>query len=160
MALFALYAVTAIAVIAAGFGYEFLMLWVVPWFVGNLLMLTAFGWAPHHDHSETGRYRDTRISLFPGADLLCLYQNLHLVHHMLPSIPFYRYRVAFSELRPLLEQKRRAHRRLLADLAVAPPPRDRADAVLHRRVLNFSSICPRSGRSAARTRRCRRAGCG
>jgi fatty acid desaturase len=104
MALFALYAVTAIAVIAAGFGYEFLMLWVVPWFVGNLLMLTAFGWAPHHDHSETGRYRDTRISLFPGADLLYLYQNLHLVHHMLPSIPFYRYRVAFSELRPLLER--------------------------------------------------------
>ena len=104
MALFALYAVTAIAVIAAGFGYEFLMLWVVPWFVGNLLMLTAFGWAPHHDHSETGRYRDTRISLFPGADLLYLYQNLHLVHHMLPSIPFYRYRVALSELRPLLER--------------------------------------------------------
>ena len=104
MTLFAIYAATAAAIIAAGFGYEFLMLWLIPWFVGNLLMLTAFGWAPHHDHSEVGRYRDTRISLFPGADLLCLYQNLHLVHHMLPSIPFYRYRVAFNELRPLLER--------------------------------------------------------
>jgi beta-carotene hydroxylase len=104
MALFAVYAMIATAIIAAGFGYQLLLLWVVPWFVGNLLMLTAFGWAPHHDHSETGRYRDTRISLFPGADLLYLYQNLHLVHHMLPSIPFYHYRAAFNELRPLLER--------------------------------------------------------
>jgi len=104
MALFAAYAMTATAIIAAGFGTELLVLWVIPWFVGNLFMLTAFGWAPHHDHSETGRYRDTRISLFPGADLLYLYQNLHLVHHMLPSIPFFRYRAAFNELRPLLER--------------------------------------------------------
>jgi fatty acid desaturase len=104
MALFALQAALALAVIALGYGREFLLLWLLPWFVGNLLMLTAFGWAPHHDHSETGRYRDTRISLFPGGDILYLFQNLHLVHHMLPSVPFYRYRVVFDELRPLLER--------------------------------------------------------
>jgi fatty acid desaturase len=104
MALFAAYTAAALGVVAAGFGVELLVLWLIPWFVGNLLMLTAFGWAPHHDHSETGRYRDTRISLFPGADLLYLYQNLHLIHHMLPSVPFYRYRAVFDELRPLLEQ--------------------------------------------------------
>jgi fatty acid desaturase len=105
MALFALYAAIVLAIVAAGYAVEFLVLWLIPWFVGNLLMLTAFGWAPHHDHSETGRYRDTRISLFSGGDLLCLYQNLHLVHHMLPSVPFYRYRAAFEELRPLLERR-------------------------------------------------------
>ncbi|MDH3242654.1 MAG: fatty acid desaturase [Alphaproteobacteria bacterium] len=104
MALFAAYAAAALGVVAAGYGVELVVLWLVPWFVGNLLMLTTFGWAPHHDHSETGRYRDTRISLFPGADLLYLYQNLHLIHHMLPSVPFYRYRAVFDELRPLLEQ--------------------------------------------------------
>ena len=104
MALFALYAAVALAVITMGYGLELLVLWFVPWFVGNLLMLTAFGWAPHHDHSETGRYRDTRISLFPGGDFLYLFQNLHLVHHMLPSVPFYRYRAVFDEIRPLLER--------------------------------------------------------
>lgn len=104
MVLFALYAAVALAVIAMGYGLEFLVLWLVPWFVGNLLMLMAFGWAPHHDHSETGRYRDTRISLFPGGDFLYLFQNLHLVHHMLPSVPFYRYRAVFDEIRPLLER--------------------------------------------------------
>jgi len=104
MALFALYAGIALAVVASGHGVELVVLWLVPWFVGNLVMLTAFGWAPHHDHGETGRYRDTRVSLFPGGDLLTLWQNLHLIHHMLPAVPFYRYRAVFDAIRPCLEQ--------------------------------------------------------
>jgi fatty acid desaturase len=103
MALFALQALAALAIVFAGYGLELVTLWLVPWFIGVLLMQVSFGWAPHHDHSETGRYRDTRISLFPGADWLLLFQNLHLVHHMLPSVPFYRYRAVFDELRPVLE---------------------------------------------------------
>jgi fatty acid desaturase len=102
MALFALYAAIALAAVLGGHAEAFVALWLIPWFVGNLVMLTTFGWAPHHDHSETGRYRDTRISLFPGGDLLYLGQNLHLIHHMLPSVPFYRYRATFDELRPVL----------------------------------------------------------
>lgn len=104
MAHFGLIAATLVGLVAAGYGYELLMLWLIPWFVGVLLMQVAFGWFPHHDHSETGRYRDTRISLFPGGDLLYLYQNLHLIHHMLPAVPFYRYRAVFDELRPTLVQ--------------------------------------------------------
>jgi beta-carotene hydroxylase len=92
-----------IGLVATGYGWELLMLWLVPWFVGELIMEVTFGWFPHHDSSETGRYRDTRISLFPGADILFLYQNHHLIHHMLPAVPFYRYRAVFDELRPSLE---------------------------------------------------------
>lgn len=92
-----------VGLMASGFGRELLALWLLPWFVGELLMEVAFGWFPHHDNSETGRYRDTRISLFPGGDMLYLYQNLHLIHHMLPVVPFYRYRSVFNELRPTLE---------------------------------------------------------
>jgi fatty acid desaturase len=104
MAHYALIVALLAGLVAAGYGYELLMLWLIPWFVGVLLMQVAFGWFPHHDHSETGRYRDTRISLFPGGDILYLYQNLHLIHHMLPVVPFYRYRAVFDELRPTLEQ--------------------------------------------------------
>lgn len=99
------YAVTMallIGLVVAGYGWELLLLWLVPWFVGEHVMQVTFGWFPHHDHTETGRYRDTRIALFPGGDLLLLQQNLHLVHHMLPTVPFYRYRAVFDELRPTL----------------------------------------------------------
>lgn len=103
MASFAAYALAAVALIAAGFGTELALLWFLPWWIGQSVMLTFFTWIPHHDHSETGRYRDTRISLWPGAELLLLGQNLHLIHHMLPAIPYYRYRATFDELRPILE---------------------------------------------------------
>lgn len=104
MALFMLYGAFVAAVVTAGFGYELLVLWFIPWLAGNTFMLFFFAWVPHHDHSETGRYRDTRISLWPGGDTLMLGQNLHLIHHMIPSIPFYRYRAVFDEIRPLMEQ--------------------------------------------------------
>ena len=102
---FTAYAVLVIGLIAAGYGWEVLFLWFVPWWIGQTVMLTFFTWTPHHDHSETGRYRNTRVSLFPGANFLLQGQNYHLIHHMMPAIPYYRYKATFDELRPVLEMK-------------------------------------------------------
>ena len=101
---FALQSLGMIVLIALGYGFELLILWFIPWWIGQTVMLTLFTWAPHHDHSETGRYRDTRESLFPGANILLLGQNHHLIHHMMPGIPFYRYSRTFKEIRPMLEK--------------------------------------------------------
>lgn len=101
---FALQSLVLIGLIISGYGFEVLVLWFIPWWIGQTVMLTLFTWTPHHDHAETGRYRDTRESLFPGANFLLLGQNHHLIHHMMPGIPFYRYRRTFEEIRPLLEQ--------------------------------------------------------
>ncbi len=103
MALFAVNVAIVGAIVAAGYSVELVVLWLIPWFVGLHVMQTLFGWAPHHDHSETGRYRDTRIADYPLADLLTLQQNLHLIHHMLPAVPWYRYRAVCEEIRPILK---------------------------------------------------------
>jgi fatty acid desaturase len=105
MATFALYAGVIITVLAAGYWRELLLLWFVPWYIGQSVMLTLFTWTPHHDHHETGRYRNTRVSLWPGASFLLLGQNYHLIHHMIPSVPYYRYEATFAEMRPILEAK-------------------------------------------------------
>ena len=102
---FSAYAAIVIGLIAAGYGREVLFLWFVPWWIGQTVMLTFFTWTPHHDHSETGRYRNTRVSLFPGANFLLQGQNYHLIHHMIPSIPYYRYKSTFDEMRSILVQK-------------------------------------------------------
>lgn len=102
---FSAYAAIVIGLIAAGYGREVLFLWFVPWWIGQTVMLTFFTWTPHHDHSEIGRYRNTRISLFPGANFLLQGQNYHLIHHMIPSIPYYRYQSTFDEMRSILVQK-------------------------------------------------------
>ena len=104
LATFALNTAVLIGLIAAGYGYEVLVLWFIPWWIGQSAMLTMFTWAPHHDHTETGRYRDTRISEFPGGNLLLLGQGYHLIHHMMPAVPWYRYKPTFRQLRSILER--------------------------------------------------------
>ena len=101
---FSLYAIMVLGLIALGYWREVLFLWFIPWWIGQTVMLTFFTWTPHHDHHETGRYRNTRVSLFPGANFLLQGQNFHLIHHMLPAIPYYRYKETFDEMRPVLEQ--------------------------------------------------------
>ena len=102
---FGIHALILIGLVAMGFWREVLFLWCVPWWIGQTVMLTFFTWSPHHDHSETGRYRNTRVSLFPFANFLLQGQNYHLIHHMMPAIPYYRYKPVFDELRPVLEAK-------------------------------------------------------
>ena len=102
---FTIYSLIVIGLLAMGYWREVLFLWFIPWWIGQTAMLTFFTWTPHHDHHETGRYRNTRVSLFPFANFLLQGQNYHLIHHMMPAVPYYRYKTVFDELRPVLEAK-------------------------------------------------------
>ncbi len=98
------YSLIAAGLVYAGYGLELLVLWFMPWFVGNSVMLIFFTWMPHHPHFETTRYRDTRCSIWPFANFLTQGQHMHLIHHMMPWVPYYQYEKVFYEIRPYLEQ--------------------------------------------------------
>ncbi len=97
-----------IAAIATGHALDWLMLWFLPTRLGVLILNIFFQWLPHHPFDQTERYLNTRISLWPGGTVLLLQQNLHLMHHLWPSVPFYNYARLFRALRPVLvaEQSR------------------------------------------------------
>lgn len=91
------------AAIATGHVLDWLMLWFLPTRLGILLLNIFFQWLPHHPFDRTERYLNTRISLWPGGTVLLLQQNLHLMHHLWPSVPFYNYARLFRRLRPVLK---------------------------------------------------------
>lgn len=66
----------------------------VGWFIPARLALTAlaatFSWLPHQPHSATDPYHATTVRSSPWLTWVLLGQNFHLVHHLDPSIPFYR----------------------------------------------------------------------
>lgn len=101
---YCLYIAIVAVIIGIGYGFELLVLWFIPFFVGYTTMLVFFTWVPHHPHTLTGRYHDTRCSLWSGGNLLTQGQNYHLIHHMMPWVPWYHYARVFSEIRPWLEQ--------------------------------------------------------
>lgn len=80
-----------------------LTLWVGPALVANTLLAFLFDWLPHHPHSECQRMRNTRVVLAPGLWLVTIWQNYHLVHHLFPRVPFYRYGTFFNQIRHDLE---------------------------------------------------------
>ena len=103
-----LYIASYIAIVTAAFrfgvGKEVLLLWIVPAYVGVVLCPVMFDWPVHHPHSERGRYTDSAILLFPppfGAfmDFIFCGHTYHLVHHLYPRVPFFRYRAAWDALK-------------------------------------------------------------
>jgi fatty acid desaturase len=80
-------------------------LWWLPGRIGTLPLMVFFSWLPHIPFDSTARFLNTRINTFRGSTWLLLHQDRHLIHHLYPSVPWYRYRAVFREVRPLLEAK-------------------------------------------------------
>jgi len=82
--------------IATGNIWTLAVVFLIPQRIGLTVLAWWFDWLPHHglkDTQRTDRYRATRNRV--GAEWLftpvLLSQNYHLVHHLHPSVPFYRY---------------------------------------------------------------------
>lgn len=84
------------ASIATGTFWVLAVAYLIPVKAANVLTSWWFDWLPHHGLDETqteNRYRATRVRVGLERLLtpLMLAQNYHLVHHLHPSIPFFRY---------------------------------------------------------------------
>lgn len=81
------------------------LLWILPAWLATTFLAYVFDYLPHHPHAVQKRYLDTRIILYPGLTTLLLSQNMHLIHHLYPNIPYYHYGKAFKAIRKKLEEK-------------------------------------------------------
>ncbi|MBI3224517.1 MAG: fatty acid desaturase [Mycolicibacterium cosmeticum] len=84
----------------AGHLWTLAVIYLIPERVAMFVLAWWFDWLPHHDLEDTqrgNRYRATRNRVGSEWILtpLLLSQNYHLVHHLHPSIPFYRYVAAW-----------------------------------------------------------------
>ena len=95
----------ALVLSAFGLGREVLALWVGPAVLASGLLAFAFDWLPHAPHIERRRFLDTRVIEGRALCALLFCQNYHLIHHLYPRVPFYRYRTLFAVVRPELERE-------------------------------------------------------
>lgn len=109
-----LYYGVAIGLSLMGYWREVLMLWIFPHILASALIIYFFAYLTHAPHEVHQRYRDTNVFwvrgkiVEPVVNWLYLFQNFHLIHHLFPRIPFYRYGQAFRDLKPVLD-KEQAH---------------------------------------------------
>lgn len=98
------YVLIVVAAFRFGIGKQLLLLWIVPAYIGVVLCPVMFDWPVHHPHTERGRYTDSAVLLFPPPfrgimDVIFCGHTYHLVHHLYPRIPFFRYRAAWEALK-------------------------------------------------------------
>ena len=85
-----------ITAVVTGHLIELLVLYFLPIRISIMFLGWAFDYLPHNELKATpqeDRFRTTRnrIGLERLLSPLLLYQNYHLVHHLHPVVPFYRY---------------------------------------------------------------------
>ena len=101
---------------------DWLCLLFIPTRLAGLILNIFFQWLPHYPFDRSERYLNTRVSLWPGATALTLQQNLHLMHHLWPSVPFFNYARLYRALRETLVS--RGSR--IEGFLVGPHARDRS----------------------------------
>ncbi len=97
------------AIIIISVQYHFLgfilNFWFVPSLVVGITLGLFFDYLPHRPFQERDRWKNARVYASPILNILILGQNYHLVHHLWPSIPWYKYQSAYYEMKPLLDAK-------------------------------------------------------
>lgn len=97
-----------LALTAAGFGMDVLFCWLLPARLAMGLIAFSFSYYPHAPHEVTSkedRFRASNVLLYPGLKIALLYQNYHLIHHLYPGVPFYRYARIFNAKREELRER-------------------------------------------------------
>ena len=97
------------ALVFAAWKFDFLgyifNFWFSPALVVGIALGLFFDYLPHRPFQERDRWKNARV--YPGVilNILIMGQNYHLVHHLWPSVPWYKYKPTYEVMRPLLDAK-------------------------------------------------------
>jgi len=78
---------------------------LIPNVIALVLLVMVLDYLPHHPHKSMDPYHDSRI--YPGklVKILTFGHSYHLIHHLYPKLPWYRYEEVYQRILPLLEER-------------------------------------------------------
>lgn len=91
--------------VAFGHAAEVFALYVIPATIGRLLMGFILNWLPHSPWVSGDRYRTARLRRGRLFALVSVGHSLHLIHHLWPRVPFYRYAALYRRVKPMLAER-------------------------------------------------------
>ncbi len=99
--------VVTIVLLACQYGFIAYVMnfWFVPALVVGMTLGLFFDYLPHRPFQERNRWKNARVYPSPILNLLIFGQNYHLIHHLWPSIPWYKYQQTYYVTKPILDAK-------------------------------------------------------
>jgi fatty acid desaturase len=98
--------ITLLGMLISGYLPVFFLVWIAPTIAGiGFLAFLNTAW-PHHPGRAVNKYQNTKILLIPRPlEWLMMEQNLHLIHHLRPTLRWYQYRAYWEDNREELAAK-------------------------------------------------------
>jgi fatty acid desaturase len=108
----------------AGYGAEAILYWFLPGRIATGALACGFNYLPHRPHRVKAADDPCRATAnlagpAPLTTLLLMYHDYHLVHHLFPGAPFYRYPRIWRER---AAEIRACGGRVIPALGPLPPP--------------------------------------
>ncbi|OPZ24303.1 MAG: Fatty acid desaturase [bacterium ADurb.BinA186] len=104
LSLLTLFSLLAIAISLSSFSF-ILLAWILPAWFANAALAFMLDYLPHVPHNTIVRYKNTNIIYGSLIYWISMGHSYHLIHHLWPRIPFYRYKRAFLANRSMLEKE-------------------------------------------------------
>ncbi|MDX1634244.1 MAG: fatty acid desaturase [Marinobacter sp.] len=96
--------------ILAGAGQALLLYWLLPGRLAIAVLAFAFDYLPHHPRKSTQQENpwqatNNRVGLEWLLTPVLMWQNYHLIHHLYPRVPCYRYLKVWRQGEPLFRRQ-------------------------------------------------------
>jgi fatty acid desaturase len=88
-----------------GHGAAVFALYVIPATMARLLMGIFLSWLPHRPFLAGDPYRTATLRGGRWMAIMSVGHSMHLMHHLWPRVPFYRYRALYRRLAPVLHER-------------------------------------------------------
>lgn len=88
-----------------GHGAAVFALYVIPATIGRLLMGIFLSWLPHQPFVADDPYRTATLRRGRLLAIASVGHSLHLMHHLWPRVPFYRYGALYRRVAPVLHER-------------------------------------------------------
>lgn len=125
------------------YAWEFFVIWMIPQRLGLALVTYFFA---HIQHPEGVSWEQAPFQCTVQVvtnrllDWLMLGQTVHIVHHLFPSLPFYRYRAAWNAGLHLLERQNIPTRKFFTPSVNLVLPNNPVPATITTRVISIRSV--------------------
>jgi vanillate O-demethylase ferredoxin subunit len=125
------------------FAWQFVLLWLLPQRLAVLILAYTFGRIQHPEGVEQRKDPLHATRMLCGGRVMrwfTLGQSEHLMHHLFPSIPWYRYHEAWEASRPLLADRDLVWQWPVPPFALPRPRGAEEQAVIPVRVVEAETV--------------------
>lgn len=104
--LYFIFLIVSVLVISHLTSYQLIVFgWLIPALTANAALAFMLDYVPHAPHRTRERYKNTNVIFGKIIYILSMGHSYHVIHHLWPRIPFYRYKQVFNEYRAVLEKE-------------------------------------------------------